>query len=210
MGVTDAARAVYPRVGGGNALLQALTGGARGLSPRGRGKRRWRVKWNAFRRSIPAWAGETDPRYSGWRGLRVYPRVGGGNHQESLPEPLPCGLSPRGRGKLGAQSVAGRCARSIPAWAGETAGFIDALPIGVVYPRVGGGNRAACLYHPSRMGLSPRGRGKLVVDPPWAIGQWSIPAWAGETARAGRLVSRRTVYPRVGGGNSCGASCTLT
>ena len=33
--------------------------------------------------------------------------------------------------------------RSIPAWAGETAGSYSMLSLRAVYPRVGGGNRAA-------------------------------------------------------------------
>ena len=51
---------VYPRVGGGNHLPSAAECDAEGLSPRGRGKHislRWRRR---RRRSIPAWAGETE------------------------------------------------------------------------------------------------------------------------------------------------------
>ena len=53
----------------------------------------------------------------------------------------------------------------------------------------------------SRLGLSPRGRGK----PPTAAAEQSamrsIPAWAGETASTSAAPTGLTVYPRVGGGN---------
>ena len=50
-------------------------------------------------------------------------------------------------------------------------------------------------------GLSPRGRGKRGNARPYPAAMRSIPAWAGETPRDSRGVSRRAVYPRVGGGN---------
>ena len=49
---------------------------------------------------------------------------------------------------------------SIPAWAGETALQIVSVSVQKVYPRVGGGNRANSRTGRSRLGLSPRGRGK--------------------------------------------------
>ena len=53
----------------------------------------------------------------------------------------------------------------------------------------------------SKLGLSPRGRGKL---PPLSQSRprsRSIPAWAGETYYGIKMAHHRTVYPRVGGGN---------
>ena len=50
---------VYPRVGGGNVAEYKARRDAYGLSPRGRGKRRWSDSARAGWRSIPAWAGET-------------------------------------------------------------------------------------------------------------------------------------------------------
>ena len=131
---------VYPRVGGGNAAHKlALTRGE-GLSPRGRGKlisvgtgRRWR-------RSIPAWAGETRKSWGNQSLCRVYPRVGGGNQiAVKYRRPTP-GLSPRGRGKLLAIRIHSVGYRSIPAWAGETPNKTFAHGVHTVYPRVGGGN----------------------------------------------------------------------
>ena len=57
--LSDAKAAVYPRVGGGNHSRYIMPTGARGLSPRGRGKRAEPWFWTGLLRSIPAWAGET-------------------------------------------------------------------------------------------------------------------------------------------------------
>ena len=51
------------------------------------------------------------------------------------------------------------------------------------------------------MGLSPRGRGKLVVRCQFNEAWGSIPAWAGETSPGVAEVKPLSVYPRVGGGN---------
>ena len=66
---------------------------------------------------------------------------------------------------------------------------------------MGGGNYLYGGWSNWRLGLSPRGRGKLREA--IAALKWpgSIPAWAGETfdERYHRRILR--VYPRVGGGN---------
>ena len=73
------AKRVYPRVGGGNLRGALPVTSRRGLSPRGRGKRRCRPLPGPLPRSIPAWAGETTTRYKPAQTGAVYPRVGGGN-----------------------------------------------------------------------------------------------------------------------------------
>ena len=139
-------RRVYPRVGGGNTPSLLSRRIRYGLSPRGRGKRFKRHVASSFTRSIPAWAGET-AAYLGKRiSVEVYPRVGGGNPARLSLRMRTEGLSPRGRGKLPGRAYVYGANGSIPAWAGETsAGAHHARAYGV-YPRVGGGNRAAaCL-----------------------------------------------------------------
>ena len=91
---------VYPRVGGGNAKFKLLSGAARGLSPRGRGKRVVVFAQMQSWGSIPAWAGETAYYWCLCRAA--------------------LGLSPRGRGKPLHRVESGLIKRSIPAWAGET------------------------------------------------------------------------------------------
>ena len=51
-------------------------------------------------------------------------------------------------------------------------------------------------------GLSPRGRGKHIAAIAAALIPRSIPAWAGETIVCDADFCKRTVYPRVGGGNT--------
>ena len=86
-------------MGGGNGGGLPEPPPVRGLSPRGRGKRRQSTMKQIIVRSIPAWAGETGAvMLSDWTRW-VYPRVGGGNEPPPGTEPPPGGLSPRGRGK---------------------------------------------------------------------------------------------------------------
>ena len=179
---TDYAKqGVYPRVGGGNHLRLAASPAFRGLSPRGRGKRRRRAHRRAVDRSIPAWAGETFKSRQSRHSPAVYPRVGGGNFGSHAYPSVMKGLSPRGRGKPLYIRYRRRIVGSIPAWAGETL-IGDSLfsPKGV-YPRVGGGNHAEYHRRPLPRGLSPRGRGKHKDAADQRRREWSIPAWAGET-----------------------------
>ena len=102
---------------------------------------------------------------SDFHGMRVYPRVGGGNQIRNFRVRMPVGLSPRGRGKLIATARALGVAGSIPAWAGETAARVRCGYGGAVYPRVGGGNWDGAGIGGARDGLSPRGRGKPSAPP---------------------------------------------
>ena len=113
-------QSVYPRVGGGNVMRTRLQAAQQGLSPRGRGKRRWERDDPGGIGSIPAWAGETHPGPAVKGKGGVYPRVGGGNHRHYKSAMRCEGLSPRGRGKRPKSPPRSAPARSIPAWAGET------------------------------------------------------------------------------------------
>ena len=132
-------------------------------------------------RSIPAWAGETavQARYDAER--RVYPRVGGGNRAAAAQARKRLGLSPRGRGKRGNANKVQTGLRSIPAWAGETVTLDSFLESIQVYPRVGGGNANKIQTGLLATGLSPRGRGKPMMETLNQNPSRSIPAWAGET-----------------------------
>ncbi len=131
---------VYPRVGGGNSPTRTRTTSSAGLSPRGRGKPAQAYEQGRLCGSIPAWAGETRTRAPLGGYLEVYPRVGGGNCVSQCIPPFRNGLSPRGRGKQLHYGDAAVCARSIPAWAGETQKLPTTPTKSRVYPRVGGGN----------------------------------------------------------------------
>ena len=154
------------------------------------------------RRSIPAWAGETALYGFNQESSQVYPRVGGGNKRQRYNYPTASGLSPRGRGKPPFTPGSPLALGSIPAWAGETLSLTCTGSISAVYPRVGGGNTAACLVNCLAAGLSPRGRGKRANMRANNCDIGSIPAWAGETYAQTLTAPRREVYPRVGGGNT--------
>ena len=189
-------------MGGGNSCGLVWGTGGKGLSPRGRGKLRGFRQVNDGIRSIPAWAGETNPLSGNALQGQVYPRVGGGNHPDSITSPSNRGLSPRGRGKRRPEPACHRAFRSIPAWAGETMYYKGISQSSRVYPRVGGGNGFPGPAAGSPPGLSPRGRGKQRPLRPGRLRRGSIPAWAGETPN-GRPPHDAAfpVYPRVGGGN---------
>ncbi len=127
--------------------------------------------------------------------------MGGGNEPTAFFRRAPKGLSPRGRGKQTQAGSTAICARSIPAWAGETNETDDEWDSGRVYPRVGGGNRTTFSSGTSRSGLSPRGRGKPGESVRSVYLNRSIPAWAGETRCSLNCLVLSAVYPRVGGGN---------
>ena len=177
-GLTDE---VYPRVGGGNECLEKSGYSLFGLSPRGRGKPGAVAIIANFAWSIPAWAGETTKPLTALQGLRVYPRVGGGNVSASPLLLRLLGLSPRGRGKRHIWLLSGGGSGSIPAWAGETRVIAPLRYMCLVYPRVGGGNAMALSDARKFGGLSPRGRGKPGTGVAAVKSCRSIPAWAGET-----------------------------
>ena len=136
--------------------------------------------WQAW---TPAWAGEPIS-------LPPCSFVGGGYP----------GLSPRGRGNPSFLAPTPKPPRSIPAWAGEPIS-LPPVPSGIpVYPRVGGGTRHFLLRRPSRLGLSPRGRGNPLACLLFLPVSRSIPAWAGEPISLPPVPSGIPVYPRVGGG----------
>ena len=172
---------VYPRVGGGNVLERVRKSGSVGLSPRGRGKRRVRLRGRVGTRSIPAWAGETAACWAACCAMPVYPRVGGGNVIGFCPSNRVKGLSPRGRGKRTCRYRPTQTERSIPAWAGETGSERYPERGKAVYPRVGGGNPSRLIHFGYLSGLSPRGRGKPCCYRVSISDMGSIPAWAGET-----------------------------
>ncbi len=200
-GVHASSPSVYPRVGGGNWLKPKPTRTIWGLSPRGRGKPWFALNPVVAFGSIPAWAGETPPRRTRRGAISVYPRVGGGNSMSISECRYEPGLSPRGRGKPARRAVWIAPGRSIPAWAGETDAALRYAGRGAVYPRVGGGNTGKPNGWSRCRGLSPRGRGKLVLYRRRRQCLGSIPAWAGETRARVAADDAVEVYPRVGGGN---------
>ena len=178
---------VYPRVGGGTADTYVQLMVAMGLSPRGRGNQSLQLYRGATAGSIPAWAGEPLSSSGVSDMSQVYPRVGGGTLHDKAMVDAQKGLSPRGRGNRRLRCQPRPARWSIPAWAGEPPNSRVRKPPTTVYPRVGGGTPFDNRQQPILGGLSPRGRGnphRLRFSRPI---HRSIPAWAGEPYRRGKM-----------------------
>ena len=173
---------------------------ASGLSPRGRGNLLDLLFSCCGFRSIPAWAGEPRLGTGLRRGGRVYPRVGGGTFFDVGGHYHGLGLSPRGRGNRCQVNRRQIERGSIPAWAGEPMPESVTDRPTTVYPRVGGGTVQGKRRPRPGSGLSPRGRGNLLLNLVIPIAVGSIPAWAGEPPPCDSSFNTHWVYPRVGGG----------
>ena len=199
---------VYPRVCGGTRKTAAAPIAPAGLSPRVRGNPLVRRRSPAFRRSIPACAGEPPAFRIRWTPFPVYPRVCGGTSVRKLTVSVFRGLSPRVRGNHDEYIEFNLQLRSIPACAGEPPA-VPALPQQArVYPRVCGGTRSRHWPTPIPAGLSPRVRGNPGTAASGAPDARSIPACAGEPSSSSIRNRRRQVYPRVCGGTT--PSCRWT
>ena len=170
---------VYPRECGGTVAVYPRPVSARGLSPRVRGNPRRCGRGCAFRRSIPASAGE--PRVAGLvtHIVEVYPRECGGTFRREAVRRLHSGLSPRVRGN-----------RS-PAAASSRTG---------VYPRECGGTVNRAGMREGSLGLSPRVRGNHRGRFRELRRGGSIPASAGEPYASKSSCLSAKVYPRECGG----------
>ena len=154
-------------------------GGLSGSSPRGRGTRHRGSAFVAWRRFIPAWAGDTPCR------------------------PAPSGRvadsSPRGRGTPFMFHDPSGSLRFIPAWAGDTHARLSRHSAHTVHPRVGGEHSCWRAMSPLISGSSPRGRGTPRHCAMTSPRNRFIPAWAGNTRPRRSSSSPTAVHPRVGG-----------
>ena len=193
---------VYPRVCGGTRLQWQAQACARGLSPRMRGNPIWLSAQAAHDRSIPAYAGEPNPRMRSSYATKVYPRVCGGTPPFSSVQPGMAGLSPRMRGNPSRAHCAASSIGSIPAYAGEPVAESQQLRRTGVYPRVCGGTTGSRTVEMADTGLSPRMRGNQPSADNLVFRQRSIPAYAGEPRSVNSGSSAGGVYPRVCGGTT--------
>ena len=197
----DGARnGVDPRVGGGAIEAAEAAMPITGRSPRGRGSQGLRARFQARRRSIPAWAGEPANAIAMESRAWVDPRVGGGACRRQRHKQTGWGRSPRGRGSPLLVTCPSLPIGSIPAWAGEPAMPYRRRTKCRVDPRVGGGASTGRSARERKRGRSPRGRGSLSLSSNGNRRSGSIPAWAGEPAGADQRESHHGVDPRVGGG----------
>ena len=113
-----------------------------GLSPRVRGNRTNLGVLNQSEGSIPARAGEPDPKWKMFCRKRVYPRACGGTPSTAGADGPHFGLSPRVRGNQSSPYARPSYIGSIPARAGEPCGTGHECGDSTVYPRACGGTLA--------------------------------------------------------------------
>ena len=201
-GVTAVAcRGVHPRACGGNQGGETSATCGRGPSPRVRGKPIETTIKGGLPGSIPARAGETTFISCNARMSRVHPRACGGNGATVIVADRFKGPSPRVRGKRCEVGARPGQERSIPARAGETAGWNIRYGDAGVHPRACGGNHAIIEYLNRLTGPSPRVRGKHPLGDRSAGRDGSIPARAGETSTVSLVSASPWVHPRACGGN---------
>ena len=170
---------VHPRVCGELAVSRMNTALAAGSSPRVRGTRDEPPQDAAWRRFIPACAGNSPSANAGCAARPVHPRV--------------CG-------ELDSHPVgAGDGSRFIPACAGNSTARTTTRRTGTVHPRVCGELREQRAQSVDAAGSSPRVRGTRRGTAPDRASSRFIPACAGNSAAEPSSAPASPVHPRVCG-----------
>ena len=112
------------------------------------------------------------------------------------------GLAPRGRGNLHSWWHRIAPLRSIPAWAGQPTCRPSLFPPVKVYPRVGGATGFFGSLIVAWGGLSPRGRGNLLVILGFSLWPGSIPGCTGPACLGLPADTSAWVHPRLRGATS--------
>ncbi len=152
-------RTVHPRACGGHINSPHLFMGFTGSSPRVRGTRRRALADRAFRRFIPARAGDTCASFMSMYPMPVHPRACGGHGRDQGPRLPLRGSSPRVRGTPSSRAASSISGRFIPARAGDTRHWAAAGGAQPVHPRACGGHVIWTIIAVAVAGSSPRVRG---------------------------------------------------
>ena len=191
----------HPRVCGENRRRRTGPGFSGGSSPRVRGKQALPRLQAAQPGLIPAYAGKTLECDLHVRRSSAHPRVCGENGRADLAYPVLGGSSPRVRGKRTVHERPWMTTGLIPACAGKTSTPTSRPCPPRAHPRVCGENSAASCHVSSKLGSSPRVRGKPGHHDGLRATARLIPACAEKTAadHAGGTAYR--AHPRVCGEN---------
>ena len=195
------ASSAHPRACGENSDDATTALYRAGSSPRVRGKPILMCSPQRNLGLIPARAGKTI--HCGTTGPRAaaHPRACGENEACADPLASVAGSSPRVRGKREAGSNAPRRPRLIPARAGKTGATCTAPSSGRAHPRACGENLSADSASSSRVGSSPRVRGKRPGLQRHPARRRLIPARAGKTAPGPSIFCASWAHPRACGEN---------
>ena len=171
----------YPRVHGGNVLMEPVRHDFDGLSPRARGEHINLAPPLPVWGTIPACTGGTVPSSCPGCPQSDYPRVHGGNLHLHFLLSFSLGLSPRARGERSIHSPYRLAQGTIPACTGGTYQSSAASTCVGDYPRVHGGNLVPGSVSQATVGLSPRARGERQSQSASERGKRTIPACTGGT-----------------------------
>ena len=155
-------------------------------------------------RLIPAHAGKTQPHPTASRPCAAHPRACGENRCERRSNRVPCGSSPRMRGKPISLFGIPTAIRLIPAHAGKTRVRALLSRRRGAHPRACGENRSVSARCLMRSGSSPRMRGKPRVHVTGNLIDGLIPAHAGKTRSLNSVNFSNRAHPRA-----CGENCFL-
>ena len=200
---------VHPRERGGSREVGGIFMVRTGPSPRARGKPAKDLVISSRTGSIPASAGEAEPRHRRADRREVHPRERGGSDQPARALESAAGPSPRARGKPQVAFRPVRFQRSIPASAGEASGSRRGCPVPRVHPRERGGSSRRNAATISSLGPSPRARGKPGRSLFRHEAGRSIPASAGEAPLRRNACMVMRVHPRERGGSTSNCAWAL-
>ncbi len=170
-----------------------------GSSPRVRGTPRVDRLHAAIARFIPACAGNAREAARHELGVPVHPRVCGERFDKPCNRSIHFGSSPRVRGTLGRRVQGIRCARFIPACAGNAHPTASRYRRNAVHPRVCGERLSCPVSRLSNGGSSPRVRGTRRIAVIVGTRRRFIPACAGNATANCLSTARNAVHPRVCG-----------
>ena len=173
----------HPRVGGEKAKITPRLKRCRGSPPHGRGKVAQKVHKGGKSRITPAWAGKSKSLYSGGRGHRDHPRMGGEKHAGRFKKLVGWGSPPHGRGKVQACPEDSPASGITPAWAGKRQPRRPSSRDRRDHPRMGGEKMPFALVTAPESGSPPHGRGKVNTVTNSVPSVRITPAWAGKSDR---------------------------
>ena len=170
-----------------------------GSSPLTRGTRIDSGQNDRFNRFIPAYAGNSCSNAPVSATIPVHPRLRGELTSRGLPFMVVIGSSPLTRGTLAFDDASYSAARSIPAYAGNSAQGKARNLLRSVHPRLRGELAVVTAQRIVKSGSSPLTRGTRENSSPHEFHGRFIPAYAGNSVLPAVCMRDRSVHPRLRG-----------
>ena len=193
----------HPRMRGEQRGSSSEPAKSSGSSPHARGTGHRPRAASAFRRIIPACAGNSG-RYS-TRSSRSsdHPRMRGEQGLPAILKANPGGSSPHARGTGPAVTRAGAGSRIIPACAGNRQSRSGSRHRGADHPRLRGEQDPGGRHLTLQSGSSPHARGTDAIRAHPAASKRIIPACAGNSDQMNAAINDDPDHPRMRGEQAC-------